>query len=68
MYDDPRVLLTDLILWINAIRDWIPDFEHRMINREKRYRRRHEEGKITRQRLDIELRAIEQRKAAKASK
>jgi len=68
MYNDPRVLLTDLILWINAIRDWIPDFEQRMINRERRFRLRHTNGKITDERLAIELEAIEQRRAAKASK
>lgn len=64
-YDDPRKLLTDLLLWIEAIKDWLPDFETRMANRERRYRLRHAEGKISTERLEIELEAIRQKRAAR---
>jgi hypothetical protein len=67
-YDNPIVLLNDLILWFNAIKDWLPSFHQRMINRERRLRLRHAEGNITDKRLDIELKAIKQRKAAKGTK
>ena len=55
----------DIFLFIESLRDWIPDFETRMINREKRFRVRYEKGKISQERLAIELQAIELRRKAR---
>lgn len=67
-YNDPRELITDLILWFGAIRDVWPSFETRMINRERRFRLRYAEGKITAERLSIELDAIRQKREDRTGK
>ena len=64
-YDNIFLFLRDIQLWLETIRDWVPDFETRMVNRERRFRRRHLEGKISDERLAIELHAIEQKRATR---
>jgi len=64
-YNNIYTFLRDLQLWMETIRDWVPDFETRMANRERRYRRRHLQGKISTERLNIELKAIEQKRASR---
>jgi hypothetical protein len=61
-YNNPLQFLSDLLLWIEAIKDFLPDFETRMVNRERRFRLRHAEGKISHERLGIELEAIRQKR------
>lgn len=67
-YTDPRKLLEDLLLWLEAIRSIWPSFENRMANKERRVRLRHQRRKISDEELAIELKAIEQKRAAKASR
>lgn len=67
-YNDPRKLISDLMFWYQSIRDAWPDFESRMIRKETKYRRQHDDGEISDSRLRIELDAIAARRKAKEKK
>ena len=64
-FDTPFQIITQLLAWADSLRDWFPDFETRMINRERRKRLQHAEGKLTDAELAIELDAIEQKRASR---
>ena len=63
-YRDPRVLITDLLGWVDTIRDLWPDLETRLIRRERRKRLKHARGKISDAELAIELEAIQSKRRA----
>ena len=54
-----------LFLIVDALQDLFPSFEQRLANREGRVRRRHQEGKISDERLQVELDIITQKREAR---
>lgn len=66
-FDNPFTLITALISWADSISDWLPTFEQRMANRERRKRLQHAKGKISDEELEIELKAIQQKLAVRSS-